>query len=148
MKKPEALVTGEGLYLPGLPIIPIPSTRTGIENTSWGIWLNSNRKFRCELGENFTFTAYKSAKSYWAAQRRVNGKLRNLYLGQSHDLIFPRLWEIAKEISVPDSEYWEEIPAPSKGEIEELKAQVAMLLAENENLRKELASLTAAGALR
>ena len=148
MKKPEALVTGEGLHLPGLPIIPIPSTRAGIENTSWGIWLNSNRKFRCDLGKGLTFTAYKSKGGYWAAQRRVNGKLRNLYLGQSHDLIFPRLWEIAREISVPDSEYWEEVPAPPQNEIAQLKSQLAALKAENERLRKELASLTAAGALR
>jgi hypothetical protein len=96
-----------GLHLPEYPV-PIR-----IGSPGWINWLECNRKFRFECDYSAKFTAYKSDKGYWTAQRRYNGKLRHEYLGDSRHLDWDKLESVAKKLNMGDSAYWnDKYPSP------------------------------------
>lgn len=105
---PAPIVTFDGLTDPTLPaVISIPTTRTQMLQSEWLDWLESHNRFKFEsrLGK---FTAYKSKKDYWTAQRRLHTKLRHEYLGTSTNLTYELLDQTAKKMNMGDSAYWTE----------------------------------------
>jgi hypothetical protein len=101
------LVDIEGLHADGYPVL------VRIGSDAWVDWLERNSKFRFECGSNARFTAYKSSKGYWTAQRRYNGKLRHEYLGVSRQLGWDKLERIARKLDMRDGNYWrEKYPSP------------------------------------
>lgn len=92
----------DGLHAEGYPA-PIR-----IGSLAWIEWLERNRQFRFQCGSEAKFTAYKSAKGYWTAQRRYNGKLRHEYLGDSRLLTWEKLQAIAVKLNMRDMNYWRE----------------------------------------
>ena len=102
------IVTLDGLIDPTLPaVMSIPRTRGEIAKSGWLDWLECHTRFKFEnpFGK---FTAYKSKKGYWAAQRRVSGKLRHEYLGSSSDLTYELLDQTARKMNMDNSAYWRE----------------------------------------
>ena len=101
------LATIEGLRLEEYPV-PL---RVG--SPGWIDWLERNDRFRFECDYDAKFTAYKSNKGYWTAQRRYNGKLRHEYLGDSRHLTWEKLEQTAKKLNMGDSAYWnDKYPSP------------------------------------
>ena len=155
MKTTQApLVTLDGLTDSALPaVMSIPRTRGEMPKSGWLEWLECHDRFKFENPSGGKFTAYKSAKSYWTAQRRVQGKLRHEYLGASSDLTYELLEQAARKMDMGNSAYWREkypdprteqesnveshkekkyetireSPAQNAAEVEELKRQVAEL---------------------
>ncbi len=106
-QRTSPLATIEGLHLEEYPV-PIR-----IGSSAWTEWLERNNRFRFECDFNAKFTAYKSNKGYWTAQRRYNGKLRHEYLGDSRHLSWDKLAETARKLNMGDSAYWnEKYPSP------------------------------------
>jgi hypothetical protein len=87
--------------LPGL--LAIPHERAKVQSSGWHDWLLHHNKFRFESAAG-SFTAFKSSKGYWTAQRRVDRNLRHQYLGESHTLTYEALEETAKILAAGD--YW------------------------------------------
>jgi hypothetical protein len=84
-----------------------------IGSKRWHDWLNKHHKFHFECGDSAKFTAHKSTRGYWSAQRRVNRKLRHQYLGDSSKLDWDILEAAARKMDLPDSVYWRQIyPQP------------------------------------
>jgi len=110
MKTVEApLVTLDGLSDPALPaIMAVPKTRVEMSKSGWLEWLECHNRFKFENPHGGKFTAYKSAKNYWTAQRRVQGKLRHEYLGSSSDLTYELLDQVARKMGMGNSAYWRE----------------------------------------
>ena len=92
----------DGLHAEGYPV-PIR-----IGSPAWTEWLECNRQFRFQCGATAKFTAYKSLKGYWTAQRRYNGKLRHEYLGNSRHLTWEKLERTATKLNMRDMSYWRE----------------------------------------
>jgi hypothetical protein len=109
MKTEQApLVTFDGLIDPALPAaMQIPKTRAEMPKSGWLDWLERHDRFKLELPGG-KFTAYKSAKGYWTAQRRVDRKLRHEYLGSSSDLTYEVLDQTARKMNMGSSAYWQE----------------------------------------
>ncbi len=103
--KQSPTVKGDGLLydseLPGL--LAIPHERAKVQSSGWHDWLLHHNKFRFESAAG-SFTAFKSSKGYWTAQRRVDRNLRHQYLGESHTLTYETLEETAKILAAGD--YW------------------------------------------
>ena len=110
MKKREiSTVTVYGLSSPSFPVpLPIPRERSEMQGSGWLDWLVKNDRFKFECGLRAKFTAYKSAKNYWSAQRRVNGRLRHDYLGASSELNYLKLQAVAQHLDMGDEGYWRE----------------------------------------
>ena len=108
MKKPKApLVNLAGLHEEAHPL-PI-----AIGSKRWHDWLNKHHKFHFQCGDTAKFTAHKSTRGYWSAQRRVNGKLRHQYLGDSSSLTWDILEAAARKMDLPEQTYWQQIyPQP------------------------------------
>ncbi len=110
------IVTLDGLSDPTLPApMSIPRTRAEMPKSGWLDWLECHTRFKFEspFGK---FTAYKSKKGYWAAQRRVSTKLRHEYLGSSSDLTYELLDQTARKMNMGNSAYWrEKHPDPRAG---------------------------------
>jgi hypothetical protein len=110
------IVTFDGLSDPTLPApMSIPRTRAEMPKSGWLDWLECHTRFKFEspFGK---FTAYKSKKGYWAAQRRVSTKLRHEYLGSSSDLTYELLDQTARKMNMGNSAYWrEKYPDPRAG---------------------------------
>jgi hypothetical protein len=108
MNKPKApLVNLTGLHeeVCSKPIV--------IGSKRWHDWLNKHHKFHFECGDTAKFTAHKSTRGYWSAQRRVNGKLRHQYLGDSSSLTWDILEAAARKMDLPEQTYWQQIyPQP------------------------------------
>jgi hypothetical protein len=165
MKTQQApLVTLDGLSDPVLPAaMNIPRTKTEMLKSGWLDWLESHNRFKFENPDGGKFTAYKSGKGYWTAQRRVHGKLRHEYLGSSSDLTYETLDQMARKMDMGDSAYWrEKYPDPravhklnveshktnyetvsktssqAAAEIEDLKRQVAELELKLSSIEKKL----------
>lgn len=100
LKAPIADING--LHVEGYPV-PIR-----IGSSGWIDWLEHNRQFRFQCGSEAKFTAYKSLKGYWTAQRRYNGKLRHEYLGDSRHLTWEKLERTATKLNMRDMSYWRE----------------------------------------
>jgi hypothetical protein len=108
MKKRKApLVNINGLHDSTYPN-PI-----AIGSKRWHDWLSKHKKFHFECGATAKFTAHKSTRGYWSAQRRVNGKLRHQYLGDSSSLDWDILEAAARKMDLGDSAYWRQIYSQS-----------------------------------
>lgn len=120
MTKPSCpTVRHDGLHDKELPaVLKIPSSYQEMKGSAWEEWLMNHRKFRFDTIVG-TFSAYKS-QGYWKAQRRVNGKLRGQHLGQSHELIFPKLDAIARKLALRPANYEKAKVRPSRYSSEEL----------------------------
>jgi hypothetical protein len=107
VQRRSPLATIEGLRLEERPV-PLR-----IGSPGWIDWLEKNNRFRFECDFDAKFTAYKSNKGYWTAQRRYNGKLRHEYLGDSRHLTWEKLEQTAKKLNMGDSAYWnDKYPPP------------------------------------
>jgi hypothetical protein len=117
MKTEQApLVTFDGLIDPALPAaMQIPKTRAEMPKSGWLDWLERHDRFKLELPGG-KFTAYKSAKGYWSAQRRVERKLRHEYLGSSSDLTYEVLDQTARKMNLGSSAYLQEKYPGSRAE--------------------------------
>lgn len=117
------LVTLDGLTDPTLPaVMSIPRTRAEMLKSGWLDWLECHNRFKFEnpFGK---FTAYKSKKGYWAAQRRVSTKLRHEYLGSSSDLSYELLAQTARKMNMGNLAYWrEKHPDPRAGRKSEIES--------------------------
>ena len=60
-------------------------------------------RYECSQG---SFTARKRKGDYWNAYRKVKGKLRQEYLGQSSALTWDKLIETARTLAMDNTEYW------------------------------------------
>lgn len=117
VKRRSPLATIEGLSDPKYPA-PIR-----IGSPAWIEWLESHDRFRFECDFDAKFTAYKSNKGYWTAQRRYNGKLRHEYLGDSRHLTWEKLERTAKTLNMGDSAYWnQKYPSPILSGLEERRS--------------------------
>jgi uncharacterized coiled-coil protein SlyX len=109
MTKQTALVTLDGLHDPRLPaVMNIPRTKAEMSKSAWLEWLEKSDRFKFEGSDGSKFTAYKSPKHYWTAQRRVDGKLRHEYMGSSSDLTYETLDQTARKMNMKSSAYWRE----------------------------------------
>jgi hypothetical protein len=109
MKTEQAPLVIDGLSDPALPAaMNIPRIRTEMPGSEWLDWLESHNRFKFENPDGGKFTAYKSSKGYWTAQRRIHGKLRHDYLGASSNLTYETLNQIARKMDMRDSAYWRE----------------------------------------
>jgi len=117
------IVTLDGLSDPTLPaVMSIPRNRSEMPRSGWLDWLECHNRFKFEspFGK---FTAYKSKKGYWAAQRRVSTKLRHEYLGSSSDLTYELLDQTARKMNMSNSAYWrEKYPDPRAGRKSEIES--------------------------
>lgn len=131
-------------------------------------WLSNPEliSFRYECPDG-SFTARRRKGDYWNAYRKVNGKLRQEYLGKTTDLTQTNLIETAKTLALDNTAYWRmKYPKPQQldkdtcitvGELEvkqsdgvlynqseicitELQNEVVMLKAELAKLKKQLAA--------
>lgn len=74
-----------------------------VGSEAWFNWLRDNSSFRFEsgfAGEN-SFTARKHEREtndFWYAYRKVNGKLKNAYLGKTEKLDLNKLLAIAEKL--------------------------------------------------
>lgn len=103
--KESPTVREDGLHSSDLPgVLAIPHEKAKVQSSGWHDWLVTHSKFRFETPSG-SFTAYKSEKGYWTAQRRMDRKLRHQYLGESHTLTYETLDEAARTLGAPD--YWD-----------------------------------------
>jgi len=84
------------------------------------VWFNhwladpNIESFRYECPEG-SFTARRRKGDYWNAYRKVQGKLRQEYLGKSPDLTQTRLIETARTLAMDNTEYWRmKYPRPER----------------------------------
>lgn len=83
-----------------------------VDSVTWFAWLKEPnvRSFHYESDAG-KFTARKeeratSTNEYWYAYRKVQGKLRKVYLGAMDELTGDRLEQVAQEISQPGWEFY------------------------------------------
>lgn len=83
-----------------------------VDSATWFAWLKEPdvRSFHYE-GDAGKFTARReeratSTNEYWYAYRKVQGKLRKVYLGAMEELTGDRLEQVAQEISQPGWEFY------------------------------------------
>lgn len=70
------------------------------------------QSFRYECPEG-SFTARQRKGGYWNAYRKMDGKLRQEYLGKAEDLSCSRLIGTARILALPGGEYWrKKYPTP------------------------------------
>lgn len=82
-----------------------------VGSNEWYDWLKTARNFRFIPMQHgwtliYEFTANKRSSGYWYGYRRVNGKLRQTYLGKSINIDFDALQDAATRLSLGDVEYW------------------------------------------
>lgn len=87
--------------------IQVPEDVYTMTGSDWHGWLKSNSKFRFKYGTDVSYTAYKFKEASWKVQRRVNGRLRNKYLGHTSELSHDRLLDIGYQLALPDELYWQ-----------------------------------------
>ncbi|AOY85051.2 hypothetical protein BJP36_35475 (plasmid) [Moorena producens JHB] len=107
--------------------IQIPADAYTMTGSDWYGWLKTNSKFRFKHGADVSYTAYKHSDSYWKVQRRVNGRLRNKYLGSSGELHYGRLLDIGHQLALPDELYWQKETGQTTGsqELRELNYKIS-----------------------
>lgn len=162
-KQSAPLVTVIGLSDPELPaVLAIPQSQSEMYNSGWHDWLQCHSKFRFQVSSSLTtdasFTAYKSNKGFWSAQRRMHGRLRHQYLGESHTLTWDKLESTARKMAMQSESAYEKSlrkvdkellsqshKDESGREYETQRAlssqageEVAKLKAENEELKRQL----------
>ncbi|NEP37393.1 MULTISPECIES: hypothetical protein [unclassified Moorena] len=106
--------------------IEVPANASTMMGSDWHGWLKTNFKFRFKHGTDVSYTAYKHQDSYWKVQRRVNGRLRNKYLGSSSELHYERLLDIGHQLALPDELYWQNETGQKTGsqELRELNYKI------------------------
>lgn len=134
-------------------------TTVEVDSSMWYSWLRKNTSFRFEsgiAGDN-SFTARKHQRQsggFWYAYRKVDGKLRNVYIGKSEGLTVEKMLEVALKLSQPSepqvevrdnksyaqkcitSEY-------SNQQVKALKAELEQLRLERDQLDQEVDKLHA-----
>jgi hypothetical protein len=92
------------------------------------VWFNhwladpNIESFRYECPEG-SFTARRRKGDYWNAYRKVQGKLRQEYLGKSPDLTQTKLIETARTLAMDNTEYWRmKYPRPEQAPQEAAKS--------------------------
>jgi hypothetical protein len=107
MKASAPQVKGTICTDPNKPLYP----QIEVDSEFWFSWLKEPdvKLFHFENDQG-KFTARKegrdtSTNDYWYAYRKVQGKLRKLYLGAMDELTGERLNQVATEISQPELEY-------------------------------------------
>ena len=108
MSRTSTSIVTDGLlhWVGHLDKIKVPPDADSILKSEWHQWLIDNRKFRFSHGSDVSFTAYKVKNECWKAQRRINGRLRNKYLGVTGELHYARLLDIGHQLALPDELYW------------------------------------------
>ena len=108
MKRPSTSTVIDGLlhWVDHPNKLEVPPDADSMLASEWYFWLINNEKFRFKHGADVSYTAYKVQKTYWKVQRRVNGRLRNKYLGSSAELHYARLLDIGHQLALPDELYW------------------------------------------
>lgn len=72
------------------------------------------KSFRYECSKG-SFTARQRKGGYWNAYRKINGKLRQEYLGKAEDLSLSKLIETAFLLALPGTDYWrKKYPRPGE----------------------------------
>lgn len=74
-------------------------TRRDIERMDWLEWLYQTNSFRFQVkGLLVTFRREPQRKGlFWYAYKKVDGRLRKLYVGRSEDLTYERLVETVEK---------------------------------------------------
>lgn len=121
-----------------------------VGSDAWRRWLNNNESFRFESGfagqDSFTARMHeRDGGTYWYAYRKVDGKLRNAYLGKSDRLSVERMLEVAAKLGNGYTSKCittgldNKMPNPCiTDELEKLKAENARLQRELEEQRSQL----------
>ena len=109
----------------------------------WYEWLEhpETKSFRVDDGEGYT-ARKETAKGYWYAYRKVEGKLHKRYIGRSKALTLRRLAEVEGLFDIPSTP---KLPKPvgnSKAS-EELHNKLGNLRAENLELHNQVTQLKA-----
>lgn len=113
-----------------------------VGSSLWYSWLRRNDSFRFESGfaGDDSFTArkhHRDRSDFWYAYRKMEGKLRNAYLGKSDSLSTDRLLAVAQKLALPpenkSKSYAQECITPAE--------QVAALEEKVGLLEQELAAL-------
>ena len=106
----------------------------------WYEWLehSETKSFRVDDGEGYT-ARKETAKGYWYAYRKVEGKLHKRYIGVSKALTLRRLAEVGALFDIPSTP---KLPKPMGNSkvSEELHNELGNLRAENEALKARLAA--------
>lgn len=82
----------------------VDGTTVEVGSNLWYNWLSRNDSFRFESGfaGDDSFTArkhHRDSGDFWYAYRKLEGKLRNAYLGKSNSLSTDRLLAIAQKLA-------------------------------------------------
>lgn len=118
---------------------PNYSVPVSLKSDSFLDWLKDSRKFVYKSGR-VRFSAFKDAKGYWVAQKRVNGKLRQKRLGTDYTVS-----RMSQELFY-DVAYWLSKDGRSKDDIigqlrYELNTVEDSISGERYNLNQEIARL-------
>lgn len=108
MNKLEQLIVRDRI-LTGFSSEPI---RVGTQQ--WYAFLRTGKKFRYEPAQRgsslrFGFSCRNNLirdNFYWYAYRKVNGKLRQEYIGTNENMDYQRLQDVADRLSLDDYNYW------------------------------------------
>ncbi|MDJ0735568.1 MAG: hypothetical protein QNJ47_16150 [Nostocaceae cyanobacterium] len=79
-----------------------------VGSDDWYDWLKKVKAF-WYVSQFHTIAVRNGNGNNWYASRRFAGKSRYCYLGKTKDLTYERLQLMAKELSKPDWEYWNQI---------------------------------------
>lgn len=113
--------------------------------------LNQFDSFRYEALDGATFTVRRESRkttdnTYWTAYKRKFGRLRKMYIGDSHELFGDKLEDVANRLNSPDSEFWSN--RPGHGEVTQQDTQelnrIGELTEQLNATKKELYELTKA----
>ncbi|HLO50914.1 MAG TPA: hypothetical protein VK211_21035 [Kamptonema sp.] len=125
--------------------IELPSGKTvEVGSKLWREWLEhpETKSFRVDDGEGYT-ARKETAKGYWYAYRKVEGKLHKRYIGVSEALTLERLAKVGGLFDIPSQP---KLPKPVGNSVDssqELHNQLGNLSANNVELHKELGNLQA-----
>jgi LuxR family maltose regulon positive regulatory protein len=89
--KSTATIIGRYLYsdVPGI----------AVGSPEWFEWLEAGRSFYFSGERSFTARCEKRRNTfYWYAFKKINGKLRKVYMGVASDLTYDHLIEIAQNV--------------------------------------------------
>jgi hypothetical protein len=122
--------------------IELPSGKTvEVGSKLWYGWLEhpETKSFRVNDGEGYT-ARKETAKGYWYAYRKVEGKLHKRYIGVSEALTVERLAEVEELFNVPTQPKLPKDVDNSIGNNSELHNELGNLRTENETLKAKLRS--------
>ena len=119
----------------------------------WYSWLRKNTSFRFETGfaGDSSFTARKHQRKsgeFWYAYRKLDGKLRSVYIGKSESLVVDKLLEVALKLSqTPEfsqKSYAQQcITDEPNQQLKVLKVELEQMRLERDQLNREVNQLHA-----